>query len=395
MKKRALSLILAFLMLISLPAAAFAADGTEVVTYTDHRGNKIDIAGGADAFACAVMEFTQGSPWTSDPLDMDPNDILGEPDRAGYSNGKALTLGAGGVIVLEYKRLIIDGDGNDIYVFEVGDQVEATKVEVSCDLETWYYVGIAQGSTAGLDLGGSGSEVPEGLKFKYVRITDMYEEPGGKYPGADIDAVAGLNTRKAAEGSIWANEELEQADMLGLIPEVLVDADLKQSITRAEFAAVCVRLYESITGTKVTPVEDNPFTDCDDPEVLKAYKIGAVNGMSLTTFVPDGLLNREQASTMLTRVYKKVSNPEWTLDRDGEYTLIYTMPPLFADDSSISGWARDSVYFMAANKIVEGKGNNVFAPKNTTDQQTAIGYANATREQALLIAVRMVKNLEF
>ena len=57
---------------------------------------------------------------------------------------------------------------------------------------------------------------------------------------------------------------------------------------------------------------------------------------------------------------------------------------------SISGWARDSVYFMAANKIINGVGNNKFAPKNTTTAEEAVGYANATREQALAIAVRMV-----
>ena len=48
---------------------------------------------------------------------------------------------------------------------------------------------------------------------------------------------------------------------------------------------------------------------------------------------------------------------------------------------------------MAANGIINGIGDNVFAPRATTDAQAAIGYAQATREQALLIATRMVKNL--
>ena len=70
-----------------------------------------------------------------------------------------------------------------------------------------------------------------------------------------------------------------------------------------------------------------------------------------------------------------------------------TAPAAFADDAEISGWARDSVYFMAANKIINGMGNNRFVPRNTTSEQQAKGYANATREQALAIAMRMVKNL--
>ena len=68
-------------------------------------------------------------------------------------------------------------------------------------------------------------------------------------------------------------------------------------------------------------------------------------------------------------------------------------PAAFADDKDISDWAKDSVYFMAANGIINGVGNNKFAPKNVTTEEQATGYANATREQALLIAVRMVENL--
>nr|WP_283243556.1 S-layer homology domain-containing protein [Feifania hominis] len=96
---------------------------------------------------------------------------------------------------------------------------------------------------------------------------------------------------------------------------------------------------------------------------------------------------------MLTRVFKKVSIPGWTLATDDQFSLNYTKPAPFADDAQISDWAKDSVYFMAANGIMGGMDNNMFAPKNVTTKQQAEGYANATREQALLIAVRMVLNL--
>ena len=197
----------------------------------------------------------------------------------------------------------------------------------------------------------------------------------------------------AFEASKWAMPELEKADDMGLIPDCLVGKDLREDITRAEFAAVAVKVYESLSGEKAEPISENPFTDCNDPEVLKAYNIGAVNGTSATTYTPDALLNREQAATMLTRVYKAVTLDGWTLATDGDYTLSYTKPAPFADDKQISGYAKDSVYFMAANGIINGVGNNNFAPRNTTSAQEATGYANATREAALLIAVRMVENL--
>jgi len=97
---------------------------------------------------------------------------------------------------------------------------------------------------------------------------------------------------------------------------------------------------------------------------------------------------------MLTRVLKAAYIPGWTLASDGNYKLSFTPPAKFADDANISDWAKPSVYFMAANGILSGVGNNKFAPKNTTSSEEAIGYANATREQALIISVRMVENLK-
>lgn len=195
------------------------------------------------------------------------------------------------------------------------------------------------------------------------------------------------------QASDWAKDEMAQADALGLIPDVLVGADLSRDITRLEFAAVCVKVYENLSGTAAIPAVNNPFTDTKDVEVLKAYNAGITSGTSATTFSPDTLLNREQAATMLTRVFKKVSLAGWTPATDGQFTLSYKKPAPFADDAKISEWAKDSVYFMAANGIVSGVGNNQFAPKNITTEEQANGYANATREQALVIAVRMVQNL--
>lgn len=193
--------------------------------------------------------------------------------------------------------------------------------------------------------------------------------------------------------SDWAKPEMEKAEEMDLIPEVLKNQDLTKPITRAEFAAVSVKVFENLSGGKAVPIVNNPFTDTKDVEVLKAYGIGAVNGTSAATFTPDALLNREQCATMLTRVFKRITLAGWTLDTDSRFKLDYVMPARFADDAEISDYARDSVYFMAANGIINGVGSNRFAPKNTTTAQEAQGYANATREQALAIAVRMVENL--
>lgn len=195
----------------------------------------------------------------------------------------------------------------------------------------------------------------------------------------------------------WAKPELIQAAVLNLIPDSLQGADLTLPITRAEFAAVSVKAYEALSGQTARVVWMNPFVDTRDDEVLKAVNLGVTNGVSATEFAPDKLLNREQAATMLARVYKKVFISGWTLDDDAwfveQFRAVFTMPEPFADDGDISSWARDSVYFMAANGIIKGMEGGTFQPRAVTPEQEAAGYAQATREQALLIAVRMVKNL--
>ena len=268
-----------------------------------------------------------------------------------------------------------DGDWQNILNDGGWDDIEITSGQ-----HTGYMPGLSEGDYTAV-LGGESQ----------MRVRYTWTDDG---PALASDWCAPLRFGSAAwQSSAWAKEELKKADELGLIPASLADADLKQDITRAEFAAVAVKVYENLSGVAAIPAVTNPFTDTADVEVLKAYNVGITDGTGATTFAPDQLLNREQAATMLTRVFKKVSMPGWTLKTDGDYSLSYDKPAAFADDKDISGWAKDSVYFMAANGIVGGVGDNKFAPKNITSEEQARGYANATREQALVIAVRMVSNL--
>ena len=197
--------------------------------------------------------------------------------------------------------------------------------------------------------------------------------------------------------SPWAQSELQEAAALGLIPVRLQDADLTEPITRAEFAAVSVKCYEALTETEAEPMDANPFTDTTDAEVLKAVRIGTTNGTGASSFSPDLPLSREQAATMLARLYKKIELDGWTLETDEEYKdefrSRFDMPEAFADDENISGWAKDSVYFMKAKGIIGGIGNNRFAPRPLTSEEEESGFAQATREQAILIAKRMVQKL--
>jgi len=195
--------------------------------------------------------------------------------------------------------------------------------------------------------------------------------------------------------SSWAEPELRRAAEQNLIPATLQFAhvDLTQPVTRAEFAGIVVMTFENLANTVALPTIVSPFADTRDPYVLRAFNAGLMVGVSDTNFDPNTLLNREQAATALTRAFKRATIPTWTFATDANYPLNFVWPAPFADDEYISEWARESVYFMAANEIILGTGNNMFSPRATTTEQQARGYAIATREQALIIALRMVESL--
>lgn len=196
----------------------------------------------------------------------------------------------------------------------------------------------------------------------------------------------------------WSTPELQKASDLGLIPDVLVGKDMTRTITRGEFAAVAVNLFEQMTEGRVVMSSECNFTDIFSNEnrnyILKAYNIGAVNGMSGTIYDPLAPITREQLATMLCRVYKRVEWPNWTLDTDDNYTINYSGVQKFADDADISDYAKPSVYFMVKYGVLSGIGDNKFAPRNVNTEQEAIGYANATREQAIVMSLRSYENLK-
>ena len=195
--------------------------------------------------------------------------------------------------------------------------------------------------------------------------------------------------------SDWARDELRRAANLDLFPPSLQHAhvDLRLPITREEFAGVVVRTFEQLSGTTTHPAPANRFNDTQDMYVRRAYTAGLMVGTGANAFSPNTMLNREQAATALARTFRRWAIPGSTFATDAHQPLNFTWPNvLFDDDANISYWARESVYFMAANGIILGTGNNRFSPQAVTAAQQAVGYAQATREQAILIALRMVEH---
>ena len=142
-------------------------------------------------FASRVVSYTVGAP-SPIPEGQDPRAALGPPDYVPNKREKprAVSLGNGGSIVLEFNQgVLVDGPGPDVFIFEIGPNVEAMEVDVSADGSSWIHVGTAPGGACAIDIG---PRVKPGDVFRYVRLRDV---PWGGadsdvWPGADIDAVA-------------------------------------------------------------------------------------------------------------------------------------------------------------------------------------------------------------
>ncbi len=109
-----------------------------------------------------------------------------------------VSLGDGGSLTLRFTDNVLTGSGNassDLWIFEVGGDIEDTFVEISSDGALWYSVGKVFGSTAGVDIDAFGFGT--GSSFSYVRLTDDTNEgeQSGVFVGADIDAVGAISTR--------------------------------------------------------------------------------------------------------------------------------------------------------------------------------------------------------
>ena len=158
--------------------------------------------------------------------------------------------------------------------------------------------------------------------------------------------------------SDWAAETIEEAKELGLLPEELQNR-YRKNITRENF---CKLVYELpfVKSMEKLPAENVNYVDCDDEKVKFLSEVGIINGVGEKRFAPDEYLTREQAATILFRIWVLSGNiPDYTVEE-------------FADNNDISDWAVSNVYAMKNAGIINGVGDNRFAPQDGYSTEQAI-----------------------
>ena len=179
-----------------------------------------------------------------------------------------------------------------------------------------------------------------------------------------IASSAALPANAASSApSDWAKDFVAKALSLGLVPSYL-NSSYQKNITRVEFCALAVTLYEKSKGaiTQRSPA----FTDSDNLNVLKMAGLGVVGGVGNNKFDPNGELTREQAAVILARLANALGN------------RLPDTAPDFADNRSISNWATADVGKIQAIGIMSGEGGNRFNPKG-----------KYTREQSIVTMLRI------
>ena len=163
-----------------------------------------------------------------------------------------------------------------------------------------------------------------------------------------------------APPSDWAKESVEKARSLKIINDDVV-YPYRMSINRENFCELIYN-YCSMVGELVVDDGHIAFKDTDNVKVQILNAMGIINGKSSTEFAPNDLLTREEAATILFRMIDAV-HPDWAA-----HQVYYE----FADSKDISDWAMDSIQTICNMGIMQGVGNEKFAPKDTFTTEQAI-----------------------
>ncbi|HMM06143.1 MAG TPA: S-layer homology domain-containing protein [Clostridiales bacterium] len=104
---------------------------------------------------------------------------------------------------------------------------------------------------------------------------------------------------------------------------------------------------------------NNPFSDVSSTKwyasaIIWAYENGVAKGTGTASFTPDQSVTREQMAAFICRYAETMG-----------ISLTKGNATPFTDDNAISTYAKDSVYTLVNEGIIDGMGNNYFKPAET------------------------------
>ncbi|MDD3878480.1 MAG: S-layer homology domain-containing protein, partial [Syntrophomonas sp.] len=151
-----------------------------------------------------------------------------------------------------------------------------------------------------------------------------------------------------------------------------------RSITRAEFTSILLRTLGIKPVSQVTGRFTDVFADqwYFDP-INTAANLGLINGYSDSLFAPQEPVTREQMAVMIDTALHFQGKGVPPADNFETSLMIFT------DSHLISPWAGAAVAAAVQQGIIQGRGDNSFAP-----------LENATRAEASILLLKLYQEKE-
>ncbi|OPH47399.1 hypothetical protein BC351_40045 [Paenibacillus ferrarius] len=165
----------------------------------------------------------------------------------------------------------------------------------------------------------------------------------------------------------WAEANIKQAISRGIVSGY-PDGTFKpgKTVTRAEFAVMLMSTLKlQGEGAELTFTDSAQIGAWAKKAVAQAVQAGIINGYEDGSFRPDAVITRAEIAAMITAALGKSSQANAATG--------------FADDKDIPTWAKASVAYVKQAGIVQGKGDNQFAPLD-----------NVTRAEAVTVLLNML-----
>ncbi len=210
--------------------------------------------------------------------------------------------------------------------------------ELKADFEWYYMPESTGGGSSGSDPGsspGSGSGRPGAGLTKMLRRAYVIGRPNNYFePEAPItraetatifarifadyneDNLISTDTKfNDVTDADWFAKYISRLEVENIIFGYNGSFRPNDDITRAEFAAICVRFFEKRSGTTINPT-DIAFTDFESTHwaydtIKKAFANGYVAGYPDGTLRADNTITRAEAVTIVNRMLERIPDKEY------------------------------------------------------------------------------------
>ena len=223
------------------------------------------------------------------------------------------------------------------------------------------------GSGGGSGSGGGAGSKPNAAVISTIMPVDgmTNTESSNTPPKALFDDMTGYE---------WAKDAVEYLARRGIISGVSKNKFAPdEKVTREQIVKMLVISADCFDKSAVSE-----FADCSDdawfsPYVASAKLSGIVNGVSETEFGVGRFITRQDLAVMIYNVLKAKN---YNLDAENKYA--------FSDSDQMSDYSKDAVAILAGAGIINGVGDNKFAPMQ-----------NATRAEAAKLISAVDKLLSY